>query len=167
MPATYEPISTQTLGSAAATVTFSSISGTYTDLRLIYQTGMSSAGNEPYLRFNSDSSSLYSATILYGNGTSALSLRSSIATAIQMARDVGLPTAIESVTTVDIMNYTNTTTFKTALIRTNKGSATYLQAGAYVALYRSTSAITSIDLSTSAGNFVSGSTFTLYGIKAA
>jgi hypothetical protein len=167
MPATYEPIATQTLGSAAATVTFSGISGTYTDLRLVYQTGMSSAGDEPLLRFNSDSSALYSETVLYGNGTSALSMRNSISTSLQLARDVGLPTAIESVTTVDIMNYSNTTTFKTVLVRTNKGSATYSQVGAYVGLYRSNSAITSINLLTTAGNFVTGSTFTLYGIKAA
>lgn len=160
---TYVPIASTTLASDQATVTFSSL-GSYTDLRLVYQTGMSTAGNEPYLRFNSDSTSLYSETVLYGNGTSALSLRNSISTAIQMARDVGLPTTIESVTTVDIMNYANTNTFKTVLIRTNKGSATYVQVGAYVGLYRSTSAITSINLSTSGGNFVAGSTFTLYGI---
>jgi hypothetical protein len=164
---TYTPIYAQTLSSAAASITFSNIPTTFTDLRLVYQTGMSSAGNEPYLRFNSDSSSLYSETVLYGNGTSALSFRNNISTAIQMARDVGLPTAIESVTTVDIMNYSNTTTFKNALIRTNKGSASYSQVGAYISLYRSTSPITSINLSTSAGNFVTGSTFTLYGIKAA
>jgi hypothetical protein len=163
MPITYTPIASTTLTSDQATVSFSSL-GAYTDLRLVYQTGMSSASNEPYLRFNSDSSSLYSETVLYGNGTSALSLRNSISTAIQMARDVGLPTAIESVTTVDIMNYANTTTFKTALIRTNKASATYSQVGVYAGLYRSTSAITSINLSTSGGNFVSGSTFVLYGI---
>jgi hypothetical protein len=35
MAKTYEPIATTTLGTAAATVTFSSISGTYTDLVLV------------------------------------------------------------------------------------------------------------------------------------
>ena len=33
--ATYEPIATQTLASAAASITFSSIAATYTDLRLV------------------------------------------------------------------------------------------------------------------------------------
>ena len=36
--ATYEPIATNTLGSAAASVTFSGISGSYTDLILITST---------------------------------------------------------------------------------------------------------------------------------
>ena len=35
MAITYEPIATNTLGSAAASVTFSSISGTYTDLVVV------------------------------------------------------------------------------------------------------------------------------------
>ena len=35
MPATYEPIATTTLGSAATNITFSSIPATYTDLRLV------------------------------------------------------------------------------------------------------------------------------------
>ena len=34
--ATYEPIATTTLGSAASTITFSSISGSYTDLILVF-----------------------------------------------------------------------------------------------------------------------------------
>ena len=167
MAKTYEPIATTTLGSAAASYTFSSISGAYTDLVLVFQTGMSSAGNEPYLQFNSDTGSNYSETMMYGNGTSPLSYRNSISTAIQLARDVGLPSALESMHIIQIQNYSNTTTYKTLLARVNKGSATYSQTAAYVGLWRSTNAITSITISTSGGNLVSGSTFTLYGIKAA
>jgi glycosyltransferase involved in cell wall biosynthesis len=42
MPATYEPIATTTLGSAAASITFSSIPATYTDLRLVIVGNLSS-----------------------------------------------------------------------------------------------------------------------------
>jgi hypothetical protein len=62
------------------------------------------------------------------------------------------------------MNYSNATTYKTALARTSEDGV----AAAYVGLWRSTSAITSITIDKgSSDNFASGSTFTLYGIKAA
>ena len=60
------------------------------------------------------------------------------------------------------MNYANTTTYKTTLVRHNNVSQTV---SAVVNLWRSTSAITSITLSNeSATNFDVGATFTLYGI---
>ena len=163
---TYVALDKVTVGTATPSITFTGINQGYTDLVVVFQTGMSSAGNEPYLRFNSDSGSNYSETMMYGNGTSAISLRNSISTAIQLARDVGLPTALESMHIVNVQNYSNSTTFKTVLARVNKGSATYSQAAAYVGLWRSTAAITSLTISAGAGNLVAGSTFSLYGIKA-
>jgi hypothetical protein len=66
------------------------------------------------------------------------------------------------------MNYSNATTFKTVLSRGNRASA---ETAADVNLYRSTSALTRIDLamggSFPTNNFATGSTFTLYGIAAA
>jgi hypothetical protein len=76
---TYTPIATTTLGSAASSVTFSSIAGTYTDLRIVYST-VSSADAGNYLRFNSDSGSNYSNTTLFGNGSSAGSNRNTSST---------------------------------------------------------------------------------------
>jgi len=69
MAMTYTPIATQTLGSSVSTVTFSSISGTYTDLVLIAQP-IASAGVDLELRFNGDSGSNYSCTQLSGDGSS-------------------------------------------------------------------------------------------------
>jgi hypothetical protein len=164
MPAanTFEAIATQTLGSAAASVTFSSIPGTYTDLVLV-AAAIGTGDLQIYGRVNGDSGSNYSNTFLAGNGTSASSIRQSSVTSFQgdyylaVSADGGL-------TTYNFMNYSNTTTYKTILARSglgNKGT------NAIVNLWRNTAAINSITLTTSANNFAIGSTFSLYGILAA
>jgi hypothetical protein len=52
---TYEAIATQTLGSAAASVTFSSIPGTYTDLVLVVAMEHVTTGTENIvMQFNGD-----------------------------------------------------------------------------------------------------------------
>jgi hypothetical protein len=163
MPVTYTPIATQTLGSAAATVTFSSIAGTYTDLLLISNNKLAGGTTAGFwLQFNSDTASNYSDTYFYGDGTTAASGRASN----QTKMFIGNTNATDFNTqTVSIQNYSNSTTYKTALGRAAV-PANYTIA--YVGLWRSTSAITSIVIGNDAAqNFAIGSTFTLYGIKAA
>lgn len=161
MPKTYEPIATTTLGSAQTTITFSSIPQTYTDLVLIYSAKYTSAGSSE-MRFNGDTSNNYSLTYLYGNGSAAGSGRNSTQPAIYV--DYTGSSTNFVLNKVDIMNYTNATTFKTVLIRTGDVST---QTAAEVALWRKTpEAITTISLFYTS-NFAIGSTFTLYGIKAA
>jgi hypothetical protein len=164
MPAgsTYTPIATTTLGSAQATVSFNSIAGTYTDLVLVTDFSVTSAGDF-YLRFNSDTGSNYSVTIMVGDGTSAVSSRSSSTTYISPNYNSD-QTSQRAIHNWSIQNYANTTTNKTALCRYNNASR---QTVAAVGLWRSTSAITSITIARSAGNFDTGSTFTLYGIASA
>jgi hypothetical protein len=165
MPSTYEPIATQTLGSAASSVTFSSITSSYTDLVLIINGSVTSGNPSVWMRFNSDSGSNYSFTRLTGNGSSALSSFEVSQTKANIASAFGMTTTYETNLVVQIMNYSNTTTNKTTLTRANTPS---LGTEASVNLYRSTSAITAIEiLNSSATNFSTGSTFTLYGIKAA
>jgi hypothetical protein len=161
--ATYEPIATQTLGSTTTTVTFSSIPSTYTELVLVLVGKVTSSGQNLYIRFNNDSNSSYSRTLLFGNGSAAGSNRNTSQTAI-LDFYVGLNVSGDSMHTINIMNYANTTTFKTMLWRNGRtGEATQ----AIVGLYRSTSAINRIDLSVLGLNIAIGSTFTLYGISAA
>jgi hypothetical protein len=164
MAKTYEPIATTTLGSAAADITFSSISSTYTDLRLIFEGMAVSAGQDIYCQVNGDTGSNYSHTRLTGDGTSATSSRGTSLPYMRLS-DGGSPqTTNTSVTKVDFMNYSNTTTFKTAINRAdnaNRGT------DAVVNLWRSTAAITSIKFYLSSGNIASGAIATLYGIKAA
>jgi len=160
---TYTPLATTTLGSSSATVTFSSISGSYTDLILVATT-KSTTGNNTRIIFNNDSSALYSNTSLGGTGTSAVSRRDSGVTYLRLDWDGYNQTTEFNVHTTHIQNYSNTTTFKTALTRSGSGPT---GVDALVGLYRSTSAITRIDVTASAGSFDTGSTFTLYGIQAA
>jgi hypothetical protein len=159
MPSTYEPIATQTLGSDAASVTFSSIPSTYTDLVLVSNYRLNTGDNFLILRFNSDTGSNYSFTNLYGEGTAPASDRSSNQTSARIA----FYGSAQSNSIVNIMNYSNTTTNKTAVSRDNTN--TYVVARAN--LWRNTSAITSITILTASPNITSGSTFTLYGVKSA
>jgi len=162
MPSTYEPIATQTLGSATASVTFSSISGSYTDLILVVAGQATGAQRNLLLQFNGDTSSNYSATIIFGDGSSAGSVR----VLSQSSANVGgIDSTSQSNSIVQIMNYSNTTTYKAVIGRGN--SSTNIVA-AKSALWRSTSAITSIVAFLAASDtFTTGTTFTLYGIKAA
>ena len=160
MPATYEPIATQTLGSAAASVTFSSISGTYTDLVLIVNASLASGAASTLMRYNSDSGNNYSGTRLIGDGSSASSQRTTNAN----NNDIGYFNTFMCASIVSIQNYSSTTTYKTCLVRANTSEYVFGQ----VQMWRNTAAVTSINITnSSAVNFNAGSTFTLYGIKAA
>jgi hypothetical protein len=166
---TYEPIATQTLGSAAASVTFSSISGSYTDLVLIENGGNSTAGQAFIFQVGNgsiDTGSNYSYTILNGTGSAATSYRYSSQTSGIFAWS-GPPTSIGDIGIAQFMNYSNTTTYKTVLVRYSSASGTNAGTDAMVSLWRSTSAINTIKVSSISGNILAGSTFTLYGIKAA
>ena len=120
------------------------------------------------MRFNNSSTAYYSTTYISGNGTTAASGRSTNQTGIySLGYYESTPTTVTEIVTLDIMNYANTTTFKTWLIRTN--NAAY-GANAGVGLWRgsagSAEAITRIDLIDSA-NFASGTIASIYGITAA
>ena len=166
MTATYEPISAQTLGTATAAISFTSIPQTYTDLFLVCNLGMATIDSSALITFNDDTANNYSETWLYENG-SPVSTRSSNRANIYMNANVGSSTAVETLTTTNIQNYSNTTTYKTTLGRANRASTagSYEGVEAMVGLWRSTSAITKITI-TGQSNLIVGSTFTLYGIKA-
>jgi hypothetical protein len=163
MPKTYEPIQTQTVGTATTTVSFTSIPQTYTDLVLIVSGDVTSGGQNLSLTFNSDTATNYSRTFLYGNGTSAVSARSSTQSSIGLSEFGASNSGSHNI--INIMNYSNATTYKTVIQR--GGYASNISAMT-VGLWRSTAAITSLScIPTGSTTWVVGSTFTLYGIKAA
>lgn len=164
--ATYEPIATTTVsGADASTVVFSSL-GSYTDIVAII-TCTTLAGNSIYCRFNSDTASNYSNTFLYGNGTSATSARVSSQTRIYLgAYAVGSSTTIPTMIKAHFFSYGGSTN-KTVLSEYAGDLNGSGEVDRIVGLWRSTSAITSITFDTAGDKFKIGSTFTLYGIKAA
>jgi len=161
---TYVALATNTLSSATASVTFSSISGAYTDLVLIINPQSASGTASVDLQFNGDTATNYSLTYLYGDGTSAASGRAANNSVANGGSAVATAN-IFCINTVQIMNYSNTTTYKSLLTRANNTAGNVLTS---VSMWRNTAAITSISIKLStAVNFTSGSTFSLYGIAAA
>jgi hypothetical protein len=167
---TYEPVGTPvTLGANAASTTFSAIPGTYTDLILICNFGSTSSGGAAGVQFNGDTAGNYSGTTMYTGGSTAISQRMTNQTGINIERSVA-PTAsaIESSFVLQVMNYANATTFKPTISRANSPTGTYKGLEMTINTWRSTAAITSMKVYFMGGEiFVAGTTFCLYGIKAA
>ena len=161
---TYVAIATQTLGSAVSSVTFSSISGAYTDLVIVSTPFITTGTTNFNIRFNSDSSGTHSWRTLDGNGSAAATNYDANVGQGRLHDYAYLTTSNIGNYITSIQNYSNTTTYKTYLGRGNVASN---GVSAVVGLWRSTAAITSILLFPSASTFPTGSTFSLYGIAAA
>jgi hypothetical protein len=154
---TYIALDKVTVGTAASTVTFSSIPSTYTDLVVVFS-GIGTTTDFFSIRFNGDTGSNYALTDLYGNGSAAFSSRQTSQTKISRNECVNQSNAI-----INISNYSSTAVYKTTLSRSNSASdGTFAVAG----LWRSTAAINSISLIHDGSSFATGSTFSLYGIAA-
>ena len=162
MTATYEKIATTTLGSATNDVTFSSIPATYTDIVVICYAKVTTGSADLWFNFNSDTGSNYSITFLSGSASTIQSVRNTNATKMSVTNYGYLQTDFGAYI-INIQNYSNTTTYKSSLARANT-TTNGLAAGA--GIWRNTAAISTIKISPSENNFATGSTFTLYGIKA-
>lgn len=163
MASTYTPIATYTAPSAQSSYTFTTIPSTYTDLVVVYNGTVTATGKDIRWQFNGDTGSNYSYTNINGNGSTATSGR--LANSAYIASYATVGTSANPATILfNVMNYANTTTYKTALMRASDAGA---ELNAYVGLWRNTAAITSITVFPNTDNFSTGSTFTLYGIQAA
>lgn len=163
MASTYTPIATSTLGSAAASYTFTSIPSTYTDL-IVVVSGNGAVNTGIMLQFNGATTN-YSLTQLGGNGTVASSARRTSQSFMNITYSGYFTTSGQSMVFANIMNYANTSTYKSVIVRSgNAANGTDAIAG----LWSSTSAITSVLIGNDgSGNIAAGTTFTLYGIQAA
>jgi hypothetical protein len=159
--ATYFPIATTTISSSVSTYTFSSIPTTYTDLILIANYGNAAGGNYAVRVGNGsvDTGSNYSRIVVYGTGSSAGSFLESSQTYLNLGNS---NTALIANSITQFNNYSNTTTYKSWIDRSNATTGTTVLSNC---LWNSTSAINTIQVfSPISSNFLSGTTFTLYGI---
>jgi len=90
MPSSRQLISSSVLESTAATVTFSGIPSTYTDLVLRVSARSADAGIDEALQvtFNSDSATNYSRTYVRGSGSAVAGFRNSDQTLLQLSQAI-------------------------------------------------------------------------------
>jgi hypothetical protein len=165
MPLTYEPIATTTVASTpTTTVTFTSIPSTYTDLVLVGVYKRTAGGaTTPRITFNSSATG-YSETLLYGDGTSAVSSRTTSATYLTGGTAAD---GVWSTMTMNIFSYAGSTN-KTSLYEASTAATSSGRASRMVGLWANTAAITSVSiLSSSSAGWDIGTIWTLYGIAVA
>jgi len=156
-------IATTTLGSAASTITFSSIPATYTDLKIVFTGTATASGDDLLLRFNGDTGTNYSVTALQGNGATASSFRSTSIAFVYLAGSASMSTTIPTFSEVDIFSYAGSTN-KTLLAQYSGDFNGSGVTNKTVGLWRNTAAITSVSLLLLATTFKVNTTATLYGI---
>jgi hypothetical protein len=167
---TYTQIATYTFPSTLSTYTFSSIPQTYTDLVVVISANCAVAGTtyaNLQTNLNGDSTSVYSYCHLYGDGSSLYSDRYSN-NGQAWAGYFNSTAGVYANIIFNVMNYTNTSTYKTVMSRGNygtRGTTTTNVTELAVSSWRNTAAITSMTIG--GANIGAGSTFTLYGIAAA
>jgi len=169
----YDSIATATGTGSSSTITFSSIPSTYTHLQLRYvgRDDRSSVVTDAFVcTFNGDTGSNYMEyLLLQGDGSTASASAGSASNTNILLGSIPAASALAStvaVGVVDILDYANVNKYKTTR---NLMGFDYNGSGTVrviSGLWKSTSAISSITLTTGTGSNWTGATqFALYGIK--
>lgn len=175
MANTYVLIASNTLGSSAASVTFSSIPATYTDLVLRVSSRGTTAQVDGFttLEFNGSGGTAYSNTYLYGGAGGGTLVGSSFSANQAKITDlIGQVYANATSNTfgsqeIYIPSYTASQNKPLSHFGVPETNAAGMDNGRGITagLWRNTAAITSMVIAPASGSFVSGSSFFLYGIK--
>lgn len=162
--ATNTPLQSVLITSSTSTIVFSNIDQNYTDLVLVVSAKVDT-GLDIWIRCNGDSASNYGYTLLTGNGTTVSSIRDPNVTQGLLSDWDGVPKpTFGHVLTFTLNNYSNATTYKTSLARSNRADSGL---DIVTSTWRNTNAITNLTLRASNGSrtFDAGTTVDLYGIK--
>jgi hypothetical protein len=160
------------IGDGVNRVTFNNIPQTFQDLMLVaFARSVTGAAGDAldFLINNVSSGGLYTATYLRGDGSAAGSGAYSTNVGYPQCPmpGAGATSGVYASSVWHILNYANSTTFKTVLNRAAQDLNGSGRTDIAISLYRSTSSVTRFDfIADSGANFVAGSTFTLYGIRA-
>jgi hypothetical protein len=170
MPSTYTLISSNVLSTTAASVTFSAIPSTYTDLVLSISARSDYAGanDQIKLQLNTDTSTNYSMTRLYGDGANAASTANSnqSPTFLGYFSGGGSTSNTFGSTSIYLPSYAVSQNKPISVHSVMETNATTAFMNVTASLWRNTAAVNQIVMTTlNAANFVSGSSFYLYGIK--
>lgn len=167
-----EVIAETVLGSAAASIDFTSIPATYSHLTVhLLGNGDDAAATVALgLRFNGDTGGNYDASALKGNGSTATAASAASQTSAQIAELVATGTAAggaQTALTLDIPGYASTTFRKSFTTTSFARSTSSRLVQVWSGMWNSTAAINQVTLLAGAGNFKAGTIVTLYGKKGA
>jgi hypothetical protein len=164
MPSTYEPIASTTLSSPSTSITLSSIPATYTDLKIIFNTPLYNGGAMNF-QMNGDTGTNYSYAGLVSDGSGVYASTGQINQNAYLLGNnlVGATTTQPYLHQIDLFSYAGST-FKTFLHTYSGNKDGSGENNKEVGVYRSTSAITSITISSSSNPYTSGTIVTIYGI---
>lgn len=171
MPANYVLLAEQTVSATVATITLSNIPQTgYTDLKLV-ASARGTAGSLPdvMLRFNGDSGSNYQAVEVTGDGASGSTNAYTTTDAHFQANGNTTTASTYTNTEVYIPNYSVAGVAKPFFadaVQENNTTSTLVQSRLIAWRWSGTAAISTINILTNGGNYVEGTTFSLYGIAA-
>lgn len=159
----YVPLANITIGSGISSITFSSISQSYRDLVLIGQTG--NTGTTGFVGiFNGDTAANY--TYVYGgaNGsTTGTGFNNDFSNA-NFGANAWSTGSLDLTYIIHLIDYSVTDKHKTFLARTD-GRSSDTNATMNSGRWKNTAAITSVQIKgQGSSQFVSGSTFTLFGV---
>jgi hypothetical protein len=165
MANTFVKIASVTVGSGgAATMDFTSIPATYTDLLVKVSSRFDANQNNVFVSYNGSSSS-FSFRSLYGNGSIAGSTNGATNAAF-LSENASYTASIFASADFYIPNYAGNNYKSASSDSVQENNTTTAFAFLYSSLWSNTAAITSITLTPDTGaNFVQYSTATLYGIK--
>ena len=168
MATTYTLIEAQTLTTTTASITFSAIPATYTDLCIVVSARSNTASTQDglwILQINGSGSNL-SNTWLRGSGSGTTSSTSALYGILLGQINAANSTANTfSNLSIYIPNYASANNKSISIDSVQEHDATEAYMGFTAGLWSNSAAITSITLDSQAGDLVQYSTFYLYGIS--
>ena len=157
----------------AASIDFTAIPSTYTDLVVKYSlrsTANDSGGSTPIdvrLRLNGSAAAIYSERMIYGTGSSALSAATSGTLINWTGTQTNNSQTVNTFSSNDlyIPNYAGSSNKSLSVDGVQENNATAAASRLTAGLWASTAAITSLTLTPDYGNFAQYSTAYLYGVS--